>query len=58
MMGQPSGLQRLFYEFRLEDWIPSDHLLRKIDAVLDLSSLVMSWYLFTAILAVRQSIPS
>jgi transposase len=40
MMGQPSGLQeRLFYEFRLEDWVPSDHLLRKIDAVLDLSSL-------------------
>src|SRR6516164_9679476 len=39
-MGQPSGLQeRLFYEFRLEDWVPSDHLLRKIDAVLDLSSL-------------------
>src|SRR6516164_60829 len=39
-MGQPRGLQeRLFYEFRLEDWVPSDHLLRKIDAVLDLSSL-------------------
>jgi hypothetical protein len=37
MMGQQTGLQeRLFYEFRLEDWVPVDHLLRKIDAVLDL----------------------
>jgi len=40
MMGQQSGLQeRLFYEFRLDEWVPVDHLLRKIDAVLDLSSL-------------------
>ena len=40
MMGQQTGLQeRLFYEFRLEDWVPVDHLLRKIDAVLDLSGL-------------------
>jgi transposase len=40
MMGQQTGLQeRLFYEFRLEDWVPVDHLLRKIDGVLDLSSL-------------------
>jgi transposase len=40
MMGQQTGLQeRLFYEFRLEDWVPVDHLLRKIDGVLDLSGL-------------------
>ena len=39
-MGQRAGLQeQLFYEFRLDDWVPADHLLRKIDAVLDLSSL-------------------
>ena len=39
-MGQQTGLQeRLFYEFRLEDWVAVDHLLRKIDAVLDLSGL-------------------
>ena len=39
-MGQQTGLQeRLFYEFRLEDWVPVDHLLRKIDGVLDLSGL-------------------
>ena len=38
MMGEPVGSQdRLFYEFNLEDLVPPDHLLRKIDAVLDLS---------------------
>jgi transposase len=40
MMGQQTGLQeRLFYEFRLDDWVPVDHLLRKIDGILDLSGL-------------------
>jgi hypothetical protein len=40
MMEQQAGLQeRLFYEFRLDDWVPADHLLRKIDGVLDLSGL-------------------
>jgi transposase len=40
MMGHQTGLQeRLFYEFRLEDWVPVDYLLRKIDGALDLSSL-------------------
>ncbi len=38
MMGAPVGRQdRLFYEFNLEEVVPADHLLRKIDAVLDLS---------------------
>ena len=38
MMGAPVGRQdRLFYEFDLEDVAPSDHLLRRIDAVLDLN---------------------
>ena len=38
MMGQAVGQQdRFFYAFRLEDRIPADHLLRRIDAVLDLS---------------------
>ncbi len=38
MMGAPVGRQdRLFYEFDLEDLVPPDQLLRKIDAVLDLS---------------------
>nr|NIS42383.1 transposase [Desulfuromonadales bacterium] len=38
MMGEPVGRQdRLFYEFNLDEVVPPDHLLRKIDAVLDLS---------------------
>jgi len=40
MMGEKSGAQgQLFYQFNLDDAVPGDHLLRKIDAVLDLSSL-------------------
>jgi len=38
MMGEALGRQdRLFYEFDLEAMVPADHLLRRIDAVLDLS---------------------
>ncbi len=38
MMGEPVGRQdRLFYEYDLEDMVPGDHLLRRIDAALDLS---------------------
>ena len=38
MMGEQLGRQdRLFYEFCLDDFVPADHVLRRIDAVLDLS---------------------
>jgi transposase len=38
MMGPATGQQdRLFYAFNVEDRIPSNHLLRRMDAVLDLS---------------------
>jgi len=38
MMGERLvGQERLFYEICLEDKVPPDHLLRRIDAVLDLS---------------------
>jgi len=38
MMGERLGRQdRLFYEFHLEDVVPCDHVLRRIDSVLDLS---------------------
>lgn len=38
MLGERVGQQdRLFYEFDLEDRVPSDHLLRRLDAVLELS---------------------
>jgi hypothetical protein len=38
MMGEPVGPQdRLYHEFDLDEVVPPDHLLRGIDAVLDLS---------------------
>ena len=38
MMGRLSGDQdRLFYEFDLDEAVPSEHLVRRIDGVLDLS---------------------
>lgn len=40
MMGEKSGAQgQLFYQFNLDEVVPADHMLRKIDAVLDLSAL-------------------
>ncbi len=37
-MGEQLGRQdRLFYEFCLDDRVPADHLVRRLDAVLDLS---------------------
>lgn len=40
MMGQlPPNQNALFYDFCLEKHVPSDHLLRQIDAVCDLSNL-------------------
>ena len=40
MMGrQCDGQASLLYEFRLEDRVPGDHLLRKIDRFLDLGTL-------------------
>jgi len=40
MMGQQSAAQeQLFYAFSIESHVPSDHLLRRIDRVLDLSDL-------------------
>jgi transposase len=36
MMGRlAAGQERLFYKFRLEDQVPANHLLRKLDALLD-----------------------
>ena len=37
MMGRLEGGQgRLFYEFSLDDVVPVDHLVRRIDALIDL----------------------
>jgi hypothetical protein len=36
MMGRlEAGQERLFYHFRLEDQVPANHLLRRLDALLD-----------------------
>ena len=35
MMGKQSTPEELFYRFRLEDYVPEDHLLRQLDAVLN-----------------------
>jgi hypothetical protein len=40
MMGRQNNDQGpLFYEFHLDEAVPDDHLVRKIDAVLDCRSL-------------------
>ena len=40
MMGQQAGVQdQLFYSFNLDSHVPADHLLRRIDRLLDLSGL-------------------
>lgn len=36
MMGMQTEPAQLFYEFRLHDHVPTDHLLRRIDRFLDL----------------------
>ncbi len=36
MMGRQVAQGALFYEFRLDDHVPADHLLRRIDRVIDL----------------------
>ena len=40
MMGERAVMQEsLFYQFRLEDHVPADHLLRRIDRFVDLTGL-------------------
>jgi transposase len=39
MMGTQLAPERLFYDFCLEDHVPGDHLLRRIDGFLDVSEL-------------------
>ena len=36
MMGFQADPERLFYDFCLEDHVPGEHLLRRIDRFLDL----------------------
>jgi transposase len=39
MMGRQEVAPQLFYDFRLEDHVPADHMLRGIERFLDLSAL-------------------
>ena len=36
MMGRQAAPEQLFYDFRLDDHVPADHLLRQIDVFVDL----------------------
>ena len=36
MMGRLEGQEELFHDFRLDDHVPADHLVRRLDAALDL----------------------
>lgn len=39
MMGRQDEPAQLFYKFSLDRHVPADHILRQIDAVLDLSTI-------------------
>ena len=59
MMGERKSRQdRLFYKFCLEDVVPADHLLRRIDDVLDLSWLRAALTPYYSHTGVPRSIPS
>ena len=54
MMGTQAAPERLFYDFCLEDHVPADHLLRRIDRFLDLSDVRTE---AEAVLLLRLAVP-
>jgi hypothetical protein len=58
MMGVQETLARLFYDFCLDEHVPSDHLLRGIDRHLDLADLRRSLKPSTARWVGPRSTPS
>jgi hypothetical protein len=57
MMGRLKSDQgQLFYEFHLGDAVPEDHLVRQIDAALDLSWLAANLHLTIRRWVARRSI--
>ena len=48
MMGRQVAQGALFYGFRLDDHVPADHLLRRIDALFDLALCATHWRRATA----------
>ena len=45
MMGQQPRTDSLFYYFRLEDPIPDDHLLKRLDRFIDSGSRTVARYI-------------
>jgi hypothetical protein len=59
MMGDRLVMQEcLFYQFRLDDHVPADHLLRAVDRFVDLDPLRQHLARFIAPPADPRSIPS
>ena len=58
MMGRVERQEQLFYRLRLEDCIPEDHLLRRVDQFVDFSALAPNSPPFTAIQAAPRLTPS
>ena len=58
MMGKLLGQEPLFFGFRLEDHVPANHLLRRVDAVLDFGFVRRLSHHTTAPPDGRRSIPS
>ena len=59
MMGRQRGDQdRLFYDVSLDGLVPADHLVRRIDAVLDRVGCAANWHLIIAIRGAPPLIPS
>jgi hypothetical protein len=56
MMGRQNAPEKLFYQFRLEDHIPSDHPLRQLMRYLILTRRERFWLSITALLAVPRLI--
>lgn len=57
-MGRQAKQGSLFYEFGLDDRIPADHLLRRVDERLGFAFVRKSWRSITVRSDVRRSIQS
>jgi hypothetical protein len=58
MMGMQTAPAQLFYDFCLDDHVPEDHLLRRIDRFLDLEKVRTELSRSTATSAAPRLIPN
>ncbi len=59
MMGERTVMQEaVFYEFRLERHVPSDHLLRSIDRFVDLSGTAQNLRKMAKLIPMPQPLPA